>query len=53
MKMERDTARERGTVNVKCSWCKRKDTVEEILEEDRKRILCSECETGKKQPQQD
>jgi len=50
MKVERDTARERETVNVKCSWYKRKDTVEEILEKNRKRILCPECETGKKQP---
>jgi len=42
-------ARERGAVNVKCSQCKRKDIVKKILEKDRKRILCLECRTGKKQ----
>ena len=42
-------AREKGTVNVKCSWCRKKDTVEGILEEDKKRILYPECGTGKKQ----
>jgi len=48
--MEKDIARERGAVNVKCSWCRRKDTVKGILEKDRKRILYPECETRKKQP---
>jgi len=43
-------ARERGVVNVKCSQCRRKDTVEGVSEKDRKRILCPECRTGKKQP---
>ena len=37
-----NTARERGAVNVKCSWCRRKDTVEGVSEEDRKRILWEE-----------
>ena len=45
-----NTAREKGVVNVKCSWYRRKDTVEEISEEDRKRILCPECRTRRKQP---
>jgi len=35
---------------VKCSQCGRKDTVEKTPEKDRKKILCSECRTGKKQP---
>jgi len=50
MEVERNTARERGVVNVKCSWCRRKDTVEEISEENKKRILCLEYGTEKKQP---
>jgi len=40
--------KERGTVNVKCSWYERKDTVERISEENRKRILCPEYRTRKK-----
>ena len=43
-------ARERGVVNVKCSWCGRKDTVKGISEKDRKRILYPEYGTEKKQP---
>ena len=44
--------REREIVNIKCSWCRKKDTVKEVLEKDRKRILCLECRTRKKQPWQ-
>ena len=46
-------ARERGAVNIKYSQCGRKETVEGVSEKDRKRILCLECRTGKKQLQQD
>ena len=45
-------ARERGTANVKCSQCKRKDTVERISEKNKKKILCPEYSTGRKQPWQ-
>ena len=45
-----NTARERKAVSVKYRWYKRKDTVEGISEEDRKKILCPECGTGRKQP---
>ena len=45
-----NTAREREAVNIKCSWCRRKDTVEKISKEDRKKILCPEYRTGRKQP---
>ena len=48
-----NTAKERGVVNVKYSQYKKKDIVEEISKEDRKRILCLECRTRKKQPQWD
>ena len=47
-----NTARERGAVSIKYRQCGRKDIVEGILEEDRKKILCSEYRTGRKQPQQ-
>jgi len=36
-------------VNIKCSQCGRKDIVERISKKNRKRILCLECRTGKKQ----
>ena len=49
-KWRRDTTGERGAVDVKCSQCGRKNTVKRILEKDRKKILCPECGTGKKQP---
>ena len=45
-----NTAKEKGVVNVKYSQYRRKNTVERISEEDRKRILCPEYRTGKKQP---
>ena len=48
-----NTVKERGTVNVKYSWYERKDTVERISEENRKRILCPEYRTRKKQLWQD
>jgi len=37
-------------VNVKYSQYGRKNTVKGISEEDRKRILCPECGTRRKQP---
>jgi len=40
--------KERGAVGVKCTQYKQKDIVEEVLEKNRKRILCLECGTGKK-----
>ena len=45
-----NTAREREAVSVKYRWYKRKDIVEGISEEDRKKILCLECGTRRKQP---
>ena len=45
-----NTAREREAVNIKYSWCRRKDTVKGISEEDKKKILCPKCSTGRKQP---
>ena len=45
-----NTARERRAVNVKYSQYRRKDIVERISEKDRKRILCLEYRTGRKQP---
>ena len=44
--------REREIVNIKCSWCRKKDTVKEVLEKDKKRVLCLEYRTRKKQPWQ-
>ena len=44
-----NSVKERGAVNVRCSQCKRKDTVKGISEEDRKKILYPECSTGRKQ----
>jgi len=48
-KWRENTAEERGAVVVKCSQCRRKDTVKKIPEKDRKKILCLECGTEKKQ----
>jgi len=45
-----NTVKEREVVNVKYSQCRRKDTVEGILEENRKRVLYLGYGTGKKQP---
>ena len=52
-KWREDTAGERRVVVVKYSQCGRKDIVKKIPEKDRKKILCPECGTGKKQLQWD
>jgi len=43
-------AKEKGTVKVKYTQCRQRDMVVGVSKEDRKRILCPECGTGRKQP---
>ena len=51
-KQRENTTRKREAVSIKCRQYGRKDTIEGISEKDRKKILCSEYRTRRKQPQQ-
>jgi len=44
-----NSAKEKGAVRVKCTWCRQRDMVVEVSKENGKRNLCLECKTGKKQ----
>jgi len=48
-KWKRDMAEKREAVDIKYSQCRRKNIVEGIPEKDRKKILCPEYGTGRKQ----